>query len=129
MPEVLHTNSFFRLWSGALKLPHEHQFTDFIEGLGTGQLVGRQVLASPCHGEVQIGLRDRNGSLEVEIVRARNLPQKVYYKMPPGSLYLIFSRNQICIVLFLNSALCESLLTGWKNVSGKATHANHTANS
>ena len=30
----------FRLWSGALKLPHEHQFNDFIEGLGKGQLVG-----------------------------------------------------------------------------------------
>ena len=79
----------FRLWSGALKLPHEHQFTDFIEGLGTGQLVGRQVLASPCHGEIQIGLRDQHGSLEVEIVRARNLPQKVVYKTPPGIEYFI----------------------------------------
>lgn len=83
------SNIWFRLWSGALKLPHEHQFTDFIEGLGAGQLVGRQVLASPCHGEVQIGLRDQHGSLEVEIVRARNLPQKVVYKTPPGIEYFI----------------------------------------
>ncbi len=73
-----------RLWSGALKLPHERQFIEFIEGLGTGQLVGRQVLASPCHGEIQIGLRNQRGSLEVEIVRARNLLQKPVYKMPPG---------------------------------------------
>ena len=72
------------MWSGALKLPHEHQFADFIEGLGTGQLVGRQVLASPCHGEIQVGLRDQHGLLEVEIVRGRNLLQKALYKMPPG---------------------------------------------
>jgi hypothetical protein len=82
-----HVDSFvsFRLWSGALKLPHEHQFAEFIEGLGAGQLVGRQVLASPCHGEIQVGLRDQHGLLEVEIVRGRNLLQKALYKMPPGT--------------------------------------------
>ncbi len=73
-----------RLWSGGLKLPHEHQFMAFIQGLGTGQLVGRQVLASPCHGEIQIGLREQQGLLEIEIVRARNLLQKALYKSPPG---------------------------------------------
>ena len=73
------------MWSGALKLPHEHQFAEFIEGLGAGQLVGRQVLASPCHGEIQVGLRDQHGLLEVEIVRGRNLLQKALYKMPPGT--------------------------------------------
>ncbi|CAF4540050.1 unnamed protein product [Rotaria sp. Silwood1] len=78
------------LWSGALKLPHEHQFNEFIEGLGTGQLVGRQVLASPCHGEIQIGLRDHQGLLEVEIVRARNLLQKVVYKMPPAPYVKVY---------------------------------------
>lgn len=74
-----------RLWSGGLKLPHEHQFTEFIDNLGAGQLVGRQVLASPCHGEIQVGVRDQHGLLEVEIVRARNLLQKALYKMPPGT--------------------------------------------
>lgn len=85
-----------------MKLPHEHQFTDFIEGLGVGQLVGRQVLASPCHGEVQIGLRDQHGLLEVEIVRARNLPQKVVYKTPPGIEYFISFFHEICISHFLS---------------------------
>jgi regulating synaptic membrane exocytosis protein 2 len=81
-----------KLWSGALKLPHEHQFAAFVEGLGSGQLVGRQVLASPCLGDIQIGLREQHGSLEVEIVRARNLFQKGWYKTPPGLLFdkLIF---------------------------------------
>ncbi|CAF1649418.1 unnamed protein product [Adineta ricciae] len=79
-----------KLWSGALKLPHEHQFSDFIEGLGKGQLVGRQVLASPCHGEIQVGLRNQNGILEVEIVRARNLIQKTFYKMPPAPYVKVY---------------------------------------
>ncbi|CAF1114513.1 unnamed protein product [Rotaria magnacalcarata] len=78
------------LWSGALKLPHEHQFADFIEGLGTGQLVGRQVLASPCHGEIQIGLRDHQGLLEIEIVRARNLLQKALYRTPPAPYVKVY---------------------------------------
>ncbi|CAF1216277.1 unnamed protein product [Rotaria sordida] len=79
-----------KLWSGGLKLPHEHQFAEFIEGLGTGQLVGRQVLASPCHGEIQVGVRDQHGLLEVEIVRARNLLQKALYKMPPAPYVKVY---------------------------------------
>lgn len=53
--------------------------TDFIEGLGPGQLVGRQVLASPSLGEIQLSLCDRRGNLEVEVIRARGLQAK------PGS--------------------------------------------
>ncbi|CAF4144395.1 unnamed protein product, partial [Rotaria magnacalcarata] len=79
-----------KLWSGGLKLPHEHQFAEFIEGLGTGQLVGRQVLASPCHGEIQVGVRDQHGLIEVEIVRARNLIQKALYKMPPAPYVKVY---------------------------------------
>ncbi|UJR36942.1 hypothetical protein I4U23_029651 [Adineta vaga] len=79
-----------KLWSGGLKLPHEHQFTEFIEDLGKGQLVGRQVLASPCHGEIQVGLRNQNGLLEVEIVRARNLIQKSFYKLPPAPYVKVY---------------------------------------
>jgi regulating synaptic membrane exocytosis protein 2 len=79
-----------KLWSGGLKLPHEHQFAEFIENLGSGQLVGRQVLASPCHGEIQVGLRDQHGLLEVEIVRARNLLQKALYKMPPAPYVKVY---------------------------------------
>lgn len=81
-----------KLWSGALKLPHEHQFTEFIDGLGKGQLVGRQVLASPCHGNIKIGLRDKNGLLEIEIVQAKNLTPQLFYKTPPG--------NDNCFIAF-----------------------------
>lgn len=95
-----------RLWSGALRLPHEHQFADFIEGLGAGQLVGRQVLASPCHGEIQVGLRDQHGLLEVEIVRARNLLQKALYKMPPGMLIFCISYLLMNLPFFYSSSVC-----------------------
>ena len=115
-----------RLWSGALKLPHEHQFTEFIENLGTGQLVGRQVLASPCHGEIQVGLRDQHSLLEVEIVRARNLLQKALYKMPPGRSSI--SSTLISFFLLLFSTLCQSLSTRRENVHGKATYTNNTSN-
>lgn len=55
--------------------------TDFIEGLGPGQLVGRQVLASPTLGDIQLSLCDRKGNLEVEVIRARSLKAKTGSKV------------------------------------------------
>ncbi len=57
-----------------------------MEDLGPGQVVGRQVLASPCLGEIQIGLADKRGTLELEIVRGRNLAFKQAAKNSPGEL-------------------------------------------
>ena len=71
----------------------EGQFGDFIEGLGPSQLVGRQVLGSPCLGEIQLGLFDRKGHLEVEVIRARGLMAKMGSKLLPGEFlyfYLLF---------------------------------------
>ena len=62
----------------------ESQFGDFIEGLGPAQLVGRQVLGSACLGEIQLGLYDRKGHLEVEVIRARGLLAKLGAKILPG---------------------------------------------
>ena len=59
-------------------------FGDFVEGLGPSQLVGRQVLGSPCLGEIQLGLFDRKGHLEVEVIRARGLSSKPGTKLLPG---------------------------------------------
>ncbi|XP_028968734.1 regulating synaptic membrane exocytosis protein 1 [Galendromus occidentalis] len=50
----------------------------FVEGLGPGQLVGRQALASPSLGDIQMSFCDRKGNLEVEVIRARGL------QTPPG---------------------------------------------
>lgn len=57
---------------------------DFIEGLGPGQIVGRQVLGTSCLGEIQMGLSDKKGRLELEIIRARGLVSKPGAKVLPG---------------------------------------------
>lgn len=47
--------------------------SDFIEGLGPGQLVGRQVLGDPARGDIQLSMCHQKGYLEVEVIRARGL--------------------------------------------------------
>lgn len=60
---------------------------DFVEGLGPGQLVGRQVLAAPALGDVQLALCDRKGRLEVEVIRARGLQARTGSKLLPGTRF------------------------------------------
>ncbi|XP_043194249.1 regulating synaptic membrane exocytosis protein 2-like isoform X7 [Amphibalanus amphitrite] len=64
-----------------MRVPEGH-IADFIEGLGPGQLVGRQMLASPSLGDIQLSMCDRKGNLEVEVIRARDLQAR------PGSRVL-----------------------------------------
>lgn len=52
------------------------QLSEFIEGLGPGQLVGRQVLGAPALGDIQLSLCYQKGFLEVEVIRARGLQVK-----------------------------------------------------
>ena len=65
---------------------NDGQFGDFIDGLGPSQLVGRQVLGSPLLGEIQLGIADRKGHLEVEVIRARGLRAKPGAKLLPGEV-------------------------------------------
>ncbi|XP_019632749.1 PREDICTED: regulating synaptic membrane exocytosis protein 1-like isoform X8 [Branchiostoma belcheri] len=58
---------------------------DFLDGLGPAQLVGRQVLGAPCLGDIQVGLLDRRGLLEVEIIRARGLIPKPEANVLPAA--------------------------------------------
>lgn len=51
----------------------EAQLGNFVDDLGPAQVVGRQVLASAILGEIQLSFADRNGRLEVEVIRARGL--------------------------------------------------------
>ena len=72
----------------------EGGLSEFIDGLGPGQLVGRQVLASPALGEIQLSLCDRRGNLEVEVIRARGLQCKPGSKVLPGkNLLTIINKN------------------------------------
>ena len=62
---------------------NEAHVETFVEGLGPGQLVGRQVLGMPCLGEIQLSFIDRKGHLEIEVIRARNLVPKNSGKLLP----------------------------------------------
>nr|XP_057905482.1 regulating synaptic membrane exocytosis protein 1-like isoform X19 [Doryrhamphus excisus] len=83
------------IFSG-MRLGADSQFSDFLDGLGPGQLVGRQTLATPAMGDVQIGLMDKKGQLEVEVIRARGLTSKPGSKSLPApyvKVYLLDNGN------------------------------------
>ncbi|XP_036827246.1 regulating synaptic membrane exocytosis protein 3-like isoform X1 [Oncorhynchus mykiss] len=65
----------------------ESQFSDFLDGLGPAQIVGRQTLATPSMGDVHVGMVDRGGQLEVEINQARGLTPKPGSKNIPGTIH------------------------------------------
>lgn len=77
-------------WLPSIRLVPEGEFSNFIEGLGPGQLVGRQVLASPSLGDIQLSLGDKKGNLEVEVIRARGLQAKPGTKVAPGMQFQIY---------------------------------------
>ncbi|XP_077577545.1 regulating synaptic membrane exocytosis protein 2 isoform X8 [Stigmatopora nigra] len=81
-----------------VRLSSEAQFSDFLDGLGPAQLVGRQTLATPPMGDIQIGMVEKKGALEVEIIRARGLVGKPSSKALPApyvKVYLL--ENGVCI--------------------------------
>ncbi|XP_073488230.1 regulating synaptic membrane exocytosis protein 2 isoform X42 [Aquarana catesbeiana] len=81
-----------------VRLGADSQFSDFLDGLGPAQLVGRQTLATPSMGDIQIGMMDKKGQLEVEIIRARGLVVKPGSKTLPApyvKVYLL--ENGVCI--------------------------------
>ncbi|XP_077127171.1 regulating synaptic membrane exocytosis protein 2 isoform X49 [Ranitomeya variabilis] len=81
-----------------VRLGSDSQFSDFLDGLGPAQLVGRQTLATPSMGDIQVGMVDKKGQLEVEIIRARGLVVKPGSKTLPApyvKVYLL--ENGVCI--------------------------------
>ncbi|XP_054885168.1 regulating synaptic membrane exocytosis protein 1-like isoform X2 [Poeciliopsis prolifica] len=77
------------IFSG-MRLGADSQFSDFLDGLGPGQLVGRQTLATPAMGDVQIGLMNKKGQLEVEVIRARGLTSKPGSKSLPAPYVKVY---------------------------------------
>ncbi|XP_070589157.1 regulating synaptic membrane exocytosis protein 1 isoform X2 [Erythrolamprus reginae] len=81
-----------------VRLGADSQFSDFLDGLGPAQLVGRQTLATPAMGDIQIGMVDKKGKFEVEVIRARGLIQKPGSKSTPApyvKVYLL--ENGACV--------------------------------
>ncbi|XP_016137524.1 regulating synaptic membrane exocytosis protein 2-like [Sinocyclocheilus grahami] len=81
-----------------VRLSSDSQFSGFLDGLGPAQLVGRQTLATPPMGDIQIGMVEKKGALEVEVIRARGLVGKTGSKALPApyvKVYLL--ENGACI--------------------------------
>ncbi|XP_049698584.1 regulating synaptic membrane exocytosis protein 2 isoform X5 [Helicoverpa armigera] len=72
--------------------------SDFIDGLGPGQLVGRQLLGAPTQGDVQLSMCYQKGFLEVEVIRARGLvsqPGRRALPAPYIKVYLVSGKRCI----------------------------------
>ncbi|XP_069752028.1 regulating synaptic membrane exocytosis protein 3-like isoform X2 [Narcine bancroftii] len=80
------------------RLGADGQFSDFLDGIGPAQLVGRQTLAAPSMGDIHIGMADRNGQLEVEVIQARGLTPKPGTKaLPVPYIKVYLLENGVCI--------------------------------
>ncbi|XP_034947829.1 regulating synaptic membrane exocytosis protein 1 isoform X11 [Chelonus insularis] len=81
-------------WSPCLRSTGEGgQLSEFIDGLGPGQLVGRQVLGAPSLGDIQLALSHKKGYLEVEVIRARDLQPKPGSKVLPAPYVKVYLVN------------------------------------
>ncbi|XP_027453255.1 regulating synaptic membrane exocytosis protein 2 isoform X23 [Zalophus californianus] len=81
-----------------VRLASDSQFSDFLDGLGPAQLVGRQTLATPAMGDIQVGMMDKKGQLEVEIIRARGLVVKPGSKTLPAPYVKVYLLdNGVCV--------------------------------
>ncbi|XP_044572842.1 rab-3-interacting molecule unc-10 isoform X12 [Drosophila ananassae] len=77
-------------------LRNDGALNEFVDGLGPGQLVGRQVLGAPSLGDIQLSMCHQKGFLEVEVIRARGLQQKASSKMLPApyvKVYLVSGKR------------------------------------
>ncbi|GFU25787.1 regulating synaptic membrane exocytosis protein 2 [Nephila pilipes] len=79
-------------WGSRLP-PEVGEASSFVEGLGPGQLVGRQAVASPSLGEVQLGICEKRNCLEVEVIRARGLLPKANAKVLPTPYIKVYLLN------------------------------------
>lgn len=80
-------------WVPSLRLAPEGECSQFVDKLGPGQLVGRQALASPIMGEVQVSMIDRKSHLEVEVIRAKGLQHRHTTKLLPAPYVKVYLFN------------------------------------
>ncbi|XP_063708928.1 regulating synaptic membrane exocytosis protein 2 [Culicoides brevitarsis] len=77
-------------WSPSLRITDSGQLSEFIDGLGPGQLVGRQVLGAPALGDIQLSMCRQKGFLEVEVIRARGLQSRPGSKVLPAPYVKVY---------------------------------------
>lgn len=86
------------------------QLAEFIDGLGPGQLVGRQVLGAPALGDIQLSLCYQKGFLEVEVIRARGLQARPGSKVLPGNSFF-YPQDAKFNCSQNSSTICQSLFS------------------
>ncbi|KAI3390151.1 hypothetical protein SNEBB_001824 [Seison nebaliae] len=80
-------------------LREDESVTEFVDGLGPGQIISRQALASPCLGKIQLKFIESGlppTQLRCEIVRAKDMALKPSIKQLPiitAKLYLFDGKN------------------------------------
>uniref|UniRef100_A0A673UHS6 Regulating synaptic membrane exocytosis 2 n=1 Tax=Suricata suricatta TaxID=37032 RepID=A0A673UHS6_SURSU len=98
LPQLPPKGTLERLIFPGVRLASDSQFSDFLDGLGPAQLVGRQTLATPAMGDIQVGMMDKKGQLEVEIIRARGLVVKPGSKTLPAPYVKVYLLdNGVCV--------------------------------
>uniref|UniRef100_A0A3P8WPQ5 C2 domain-containing protein n=1 Tax=Cynoglossus semilaevis TaxID=244447 RepID=A0A3P8WPQ5_CYNSE len=90
--------------------PKPGQFTGFLEGLGPAQLAGRQTLATPPMGDIQIGMVYRKERLDVEVIRARGLVGKQGNKNTPAPYVKVYLMDNGKCVLKRRTRLARKTL-------------------
>ncbi|KAM9385907.1 regulating synaptic membrane exocytosis protein 2-like [Pholidichthys leucotaenia] len=93
-----------------VKIASDKQFTGFLEGLGPAQLAGRQTLATPPMGDIQIGMVYRKERLDVEVIRARGLVGKQGNKNTPAPYVKVYLMDNGKCVLKRRTRLARKTL-------------------
>uniref|UniRef100_A0A3P8RQW9 C2 domain-containing protein n=1 Tax=Amphiprion percula TaxID=161767 RepID=A0A3P8RQW9_AMPPE len=104
------TLSFIHNASFIHDLATDKQFTGFLEGLGPAQLAGRQTLATPPMGDIQIGMVYRKERLDVEVIRARGLVGKQGNKNTPAPYVKVYLMDNGKCVLKRRTRLARKTL-------------------
>lgn len=74
-----------------------------------------------CPGDIQIGMVNKKGQLEVEVIRARGLIQKPGSKSLPGESLLLYSElaasdsTSICLTLLSHNITHQAVLADTKS--------------
>ncbi|OQV23161.1 Regulating synaptic membrane exocytosis protein 2 [Hypsibius exemplaris] len=106
----------------AHRMDHTH-LASFVDGLGPGQVVGRQVLALPCLGEIQLHIKYTKGNLEVEVVRAKGLVNKSGTRQLPACYVKVYIMEDKRIVAKQKTVVSRrSLDPLWQQTLGFEDH-------
>ncbi|XP_055081214.1 regulating synaptic membrane exocytosis protein 2 [Periophthalmus magnuspinnatus] len=93
-----------------VKIAADKNFTGFLENLGPAQVAGRQTLATPPMGDIQLGMVYRKERLDVEVIRARGLMAKHGNKNTPAAYVKVYLMDNGKCVLKRRTRLSRKTL-------------------